>query len=141
MADKSEKSKSTMTVINPYAITEVPEIDTELNVKINTAVDKILSSDIRIDVEPETISALRDYVMAEVALVKVFKKIVAGEADGSDERIFRACLNAKSHLRDEIWGHVKGVKKKEDFSDAVNEILVDQKIIPRVTDEGDKDKD
>jgi len=145
MAKDDDYTKNALTVINPFVVSEVPHVDKALNEQVNKAVDKILTADIRIDKEPEVISALRDYIMVEVALMKVYEKIVLGEADGADERVFRACLNAKSHLRDEIWGKVRGIKKKEQFTDAVHEILVDQKVIPKVPkkvkDEGDKDKD
>jgi hypothetical protein len=110
---------------------EIIKVDSETEMKIAKAVEQIILNDPRISGEPENVLALRDYVRAEVVCQIVFKRITTDGSDSTgDERLFRAVLSAKSMLRDEIWGKVKGKKKKDDEVDKVRKFLIDQKIIP-----------
>ena len=138
-----KKSKDTgLSVLDPFAITNLPEIDEELNNKINASVKEILKSDIRLSSEPEIISAIRDFIIVEIVKMRSFKQILSsGSDDSNTERLFRSCINAQSLLREEIWGSVRGRKTKEEFTDLVTDTLIKQKIIePKVKQIGDRRK-
>lgn len=92
---------------------------------IESAVRTILVHDERLSSDPEVIEALRDYVKAEMACQVAFDKIVSGDGESTDERLFRGMLNMKNTLRDEIWGGVRGLKPKEEQMKKAHEIIVE----------------
>lgn len=128
--DDSQGETPTVAIVLPSCLMNVYEVDTTIEQKIDEAVSQILLLDGRLSGEPETVFALKDYIRAEIVCQIVFKRIAKDNSDSTgDERLFRAVLNSKNMLRDEIWGRVKGRKKREQEINKVRSILIDQKII------------
>lgn len=119
-----------VTELVPICSIYLDETDSELEIKINQSVARILLEDDRFkDPDIETVDALRDWVRAEAVLKKVCDEIMKGGSTASMERMYRFAMSQKNVHRDEIFSKFRGKSAKGDELDFATMILVDDGII------------
>lgn len=119
-----------VTELVPICSIYLDETDSELEIKINDSVRRILLEDERFkDPDIETVDALRDWVRAEAVLSKVYSEIMLGGSTASLERMYRFAMSQKNTHRDEIFSRFRGRSAKDEEVDSATLILVDDGII------------